>query len=70
MGRQFYKDLKILSIEENFVTGVMAIANHGNHYWQEKDLLYILCFSSFIDLAIQTVFPNLDTILQGKVLVF
>ena len=31
-------------------------------------LIFILCFSSFIDSVIQAVFPNLDKILDGKVL--
>ena len=35
---------------------------------ETSKLLYILCFSSFIDSVIQAVFPNLDKILEGKVL--
>ena len=35
---------------------------------ETSSLLYILCFSSFIDSAIQAVFPNLDKVLDGKVL--
>ena len=35
---------------------------------ETSSLLYILCFSSFIDSVIQAVFPNLDKILEGRVL--
>ena len=35
---------------------------------ETSSLLYILCFSSFIDSVIQAVFPNLDKIVEGRVL--